>query len=328
MGNRLRSVFVFRQFPHVLQVLGEHKERLNQFSSLGIESTLKGNKLMLLHGPKEALEEVSNWLTRAKSAVESGKTIPDEGSYMAAKGKGRRTFRGGSSSRNSNNVSPQPALKKEGVLIPKNPNQREYLRDIEDFDLVFGLGPAGSGKTYLAVCSAAKALDTEQVSKIVITRPAVEAGEKLGFLPGTLEEKVDPYLMPIYDALEHYWGREYLALMKRIGKIEVAPLAFMRGRTLQNSFILLDEAQNCTWSQIKMLLTRIGEGSKCVVTGDVSQSDLRYGESGLSRMADALEDVEGISVFEFTSQDVVRHPLVGRIVRVLDSLDAFSSEDN
>ena len=200
----------------------------------------------------------------------------------------------------------------------KTVGQKTYVEAIKKNTVVFGVGPAGTGKTYLAVCMAVSAFKSRQVEKIILTRPAVEAGEKLGFLPGDLQTKVDPYLRPLYDALQELLGLEtYGKLMER-GAIEVAPLAYMRGRTLSNAFIILDEAQNTTKEQMKMFLTRMGEGSKMVVTGDVTQIDLDGKASGLVHSTKILEDVEGIAVCRLTAKDVVRHPLVMRIIRAYE----------
>ncbi|PWM72654.1 MAG: phosphate starvation-inducible protein PhoH [Bacillota bacterium] len=197
----------------------------------------------------------------------------------------------------------------------KTVGQKRYAEAIKKNTVVFGIGPAGTGKTYLAVALAVAAYKSKTAEKIILTRPAVEAGEKLGFLPGDLQNKVDPYLRPLYDALQEMFGLEtYGKLMER-GVIEIAPLAYMRGRTLNNAFIILDEAQNTTKEQMKMFLTRLGEGSKMVITGDVTQIDLPEGKkSGLKHAAEILKDIEGISVVRLTARDVVRHPLVCSIV--------------
>jgi len=201
----------------------------------------------------------------------------------------------------------------------KTVGQKAYVDAIKKQPVVFGIGPAGTGKTYLAVCLAVQAFKQKQVEKIILTRPAVEAGEKLGFLPGDLQTKVDPYLRPLYDALQEMFGVEsYEKLMER-GAIEIAPLAYMRGRTLSNAFIILDEAQNTTREQMKMFLTRLGDGSRMVITGDVTQIDLPEGKkSGLIHAVNLLKDVEGISVINLTDKDVVRNPLVMRIVRAYE----------
>jgi phosphate starvation-inducible PhoH-like protein len=205
------------------------------------------------------------------------------------------------------------------TLAPKTVNQRRYLEAIERNDLVFGVGPAGTGKTYLAVAMAVSALISKKISRIILTRPAVEAGERLGFLPGTLQEKVDPYLRPLYDALFDMLEQDKVEKLLERNTIEVAPLAFMRGRTLNDSFIILDEAQNSTPEQMKMVLTRQGFSSKMVVNGDVTQIDLPSGRrSGLLDAIEVLKGVEGISFVKFDDRDVVRHPLVQRIVRAYE----------
>ena len=205
------------------------------------------------------------------------------------------------------------------ILAPKSVNQRRYLEAIERNDLVFGIGPAGTGKTYLAVAMGISALMNKQVARIILTRPAVEAGERLGFLPGTLQEKVDPYLRPLYDALYDMLDNERVEKLLERNVIEVAPIAFMRGRTLSDSFIILDEAQNSTPEQMKMVLTRQGFNSKMVVNGDVTQIDLPNSRrSGLIEAAEVLKGVEGISFVQFDDKDVVRHALVQRIVKAYE----------
>jgi phosphate starvation-inducible protein PhoH and related proteins len=205
-------------------------------------------------------------------------------------------------------------------LKARTPNQSVYLDNIANHDITFGIGPAGTGKTYLAVACAVDALERSSVQRIVLTRPAVEAGEKLGFLPGDLTQKVDPYLRPLYDALYDLMGFERVGKAFERNALEIAPLAFMRGRTLNNAFVILDEAQNTTPEQMKMFLTRIGFGSKCVVTGDISQIDLPKGTlSGLVDAERVLRRVKGIAHTRFTSADVVRHPLVARIVDAYDA---------
>jgi phosphate starvation-inducible PhoH-like protein len=217
-------------------------------------------------------------------------------------------------------------LREHGVHVPRGgirargSHQREYLAHIRGGDLTFGIGPAGTGKTYLAVACAVEALQTERVRRIVLVRPAVEAGERLGFLPGDLTQKVDPYLRPMYDALYEMMGFDRVARFIERNVIEVAPLAFMRGRSLNDSFIILDEAQNTTIEQMKMFLTRIGFGSRAVVTGDVTQTDLPAGrQSGLAHVVQVLRNVTGVAFTFFDTQDVVRHPLVQRIVQAYES---------
>lgn len=206
-------------------------------------------------------------------------------------------------------------LTRKADLHGRTPRQVEYLRQIQEHDITFAIGPAGTGKTYLAVASAVDAFERDHVSRIVLTRPAVEAGERLGFLPGDLAQKVDPYLRPLYDALYDLMGFDKVAKLFERAAIEIAPLAYMRGRTLNQAFIILDEAQNTTPEQMKMFLTRIGIGAKAVVTGDVTQIDLQKGQkSGLVEAQTILREVRGIAFAEFGTADVVRHPLVARIV--------------
>ena len=217
---------------------------------------------------------------------------------------------------------------RRGLIRGRGPNQKRYLKNIQTHDINFGVGPAGTGKTYLAVACAVEALEREVVRRLVLTRPAVEAGERLGFLPGDLAQKVDPYLRPLYDALYEMLGFERVAKLIERNVIEVAPLAYMRGRTLNDSFIILDEAQNTTVEQMKMFLTRIGFGSTAVVTGDVTQIDLPRGaSSGLRHVVEVLKDVEGISFSFFLAKDVVRHPLVQRIVNAYERFETAKDED-
>ena len=218
---------------------------------------------------------------------------------------------------------PEVVIKtKRGMVRARGPNQKEYLHRIVTHDINFGIGPAGTGKTYLAVACAVEALERDQVRRVLLVRPAVEAGEKLGFLPGDLSDKIDPYLRPLYDALYEMLGFERVAKLIERNVIEVAPLAYMRGRTLNDSFIILDEAQNTTPEQMKMFLTRIGFGSTAVITGDVTQVDLPRGQkSGLRESSEVLANVDGISFTFFNSRDVVRHPLVLRIVNAYDDYD-------
>lgn len=216
-------------------------------------------------------------------------------------------------------TEPTPLLTKRGDLRPRTPNQGHYMDKINAHDITFGIGPAGTGKTYLAVAMAIDALERKAVQRIVLTRPAVEAGEKLGFLPGDLGQKVDPYLRPLYDALYDLMGYERVQKTFERQALEIAPLAFMRGRTLHHAFVILDEAQNTSPEQMKMFLTRLGLGSKAVITGDISQIDLPKGQqSGLIDAQSVLKGVEGIAFSPFTSADVVRHPLVARVVDAYD----------
>jgi phosphate starvation-inducible PhoH-like protein len=212
------------------------------------------------------------------------------------------------------------------TIRPKTANQNKYVDAIDENTITFGIGPAGTGKTYLAMAKAVAALQAKKVNRIILTRPAVEAGEKLGFLPGTLSEKIDPFLRPLFDALHDMIDVDSIPRLMQTGVIEVAPLAYMRGRTLNDSFIILDEAQNTTPEQMKMFLTRLGFGSKMVITGDVTQVDLPNGmRSGLRIITDILQDVEDISFMELTAEDVVRHRLIGDIVKAYEKYDEIKT---
>ncbi len=212
------------------------------------------------------------------------------------------------------------------VIKPRGQNQQQYVEHIRNHDINFGIGPAGTGKTYLAVAAAVEALNQQDVRRILLVRPAVEAGEKLGFLPGDLAQKIDPYLRPLYDALYEMLGFEQVNKLIEKQVIEIAPLAYMRGRTLNNAFVILDESQNTTREQMKMFLTRIGFGSTAVITGDITQVDLPRGtNSGLIHVLNVLKDINGISMTRFASRDVVRHPLVARII---DAYEAHESEED
>ena len=213
------------------------------------------------------------------------------------------------------------------VIKPRGQHQQGYLETIREYDINFGIGPAGTGKTYLAVACAVEALMRDDIKRILLVRPAVEAGEKLGFLPGDLSQKIDPYLRPLYDALHDMLGSEQVEKLIERNVIEVAPLAYMRGRTLSHSYVILDESQNTTKEQMKMFLTRIGFGSKAVVTGDITQVDLPRGvQSGLRHVLDVLDGVEGIGLTRFNNKDVVRHPLVQKVVDAYDKFEALEKK--
>ena len=296
------------------RILGAFDENLNFLSrELGVLAYVDGVKIRV-EGEEQAVLLAAQVLKELVKLTDNGEEI-DKGRMaycieLAKEGKSEEiaSLSGG-----------VVAITARGKQIKcKTVGQQAYVDAIKKDTVVFGVGPAGTGKTYLAVCMAVAAFKSRQVEKIILTRPAVEAGEKLGFLPGDLHEKVDPYLRPLYDALQELLGLEtYVKLMER-GAIEVAPLAYMRGRTLSNAFIILDEAQNTTKEQMKMFLTRMGEGSKMVVTGDVTQIDLDGKDSGLVHATDILDCVEGISVCRLTAKDVVRHPLVMRIIHAYE----------
>lgn len=269
-------------------------------------------------------------LTGAADAVSAARSLVDELLAMTQAGHALGESDVSSSSRilrteggpRPSEVLGEAILSSRGKVIrPKTLGQKAYVDAIEDNTIVFGIGPAGTGKTYLAMAKAVQALQRKEVSRIILTRPAVEAGERLGFLPGTLTDKIDPYLRPLYDALNEMMDPELVPKLMATGTIEVAPLAYMRGRTLNDSFVVLDEAQNTTPEQMKMFLTRLGFGTRMVVTGDITQVDLPQGASGLRLVTRVLSDIDDIHFAYLTSDDVVRHTLVGRIV------DAYSEYD-
>lgn len=302
---------------------GQFDEHLRQIErSLGVEINNRGNCFQVIgeDASVRAAGEVLNGLY-AESANE---TLSPAQVHLFLQGTGLA------------NVV-QPKLDDEPIIIrtrrgqikPRTPNQQRYVKAIQNHDINFGVGPAGTGKTYLAVATAVEALERDEVRRILLVRPAVEAGERLGFLPGDLAQKVDPYLRPLYDALYEMLGFEKVAKLTERNVIEVAPLAYMRGRTLNESFVILDEAQNTSVEQMKMFLTRIGFGSKAVITGDVTQIDLpTHQKSGLRHVIEVLKDVDGISFNFFLSRDVVRHPLVARIVNAYEDYEQANPAEN
>ena len=299
------------------RILGAFDENLDLIvKQLEIVAYVEGVKIRM-EGSEENVAQASAVFRALLKAVENGEVI-DEGKIvycveLAKEGKADEI-----TAVSSGTV----AITARGKQIKcKTVGQQAYVDAIKKNTVIFGVGPAGTGKTYLAVCMAVSAFKAKQVEKIILTRPAVEAGEKLGFLPGDLQTKVDPYLRPLYDALQELLGLETYAKLMERGVIEVAPLAYMRGRTLSNAFIILDEAQNTTKEQMKMFLTRMGEGSKTVVTGDVTQIDLDGKASGLVHATKILDGVEGIAVCKLTAKDVVRHPLVMRIIRAYEKAE-------
>ena len=269
-------------------------------------------------------------LTGDATAVHSARSLVDELLQLTRDGHDLGPSDIAASSRILEQGGPRPSevlgeaiLSTRGRIIrPKTLGQKEYVDAIDENTIVFGIGPAGTGKTYLAMAKAVQALQRREVNRIILTRPAVEAGERLGFLPGTLTDKIDPYLRPLYDALNEMMDPEVVPKLMASGTIEVAPLAYMRGRTLNDSFVVLDEAQNTTPEQMKMFLTRLGFGTRMIVTGDITQVDLPGGTSGLRLVTRILDDVDDIHFARLTSEDVVRHTLVGRIV------DAYSAYDD
>ena len=302
----------------LVELCGPLDEHLHQIESrLGIEVRRRGNRFHLVGLP--AAIERAETLLRDLYARGQREPVDSERVHMALQEIGMDA----AGTPLPDMPSPSDELKvhtARGAIRARGANQLEYLSSVRTHDLTFGIGPAGTGKTYLAVACAVEALQADKVRRIILVRPAVEAGERLGFLPGDLSQKVDPYLRPMYDALYEMLGFERVGKLMERNIIEVAPLAFMRGRSLNDSFVILDEAQNTTNEQMKMFLTRIGFGSKAVVTGDITQVDLPNSkQSGLRTVIDILRGVRGIAFTFFTSRDVVRHPLVQRIVQAYEA---------
>ena len=295
------------------RLYGEHDQHLARIEQqLGVELSQRGNQLAI-YGPAAEAANARNAITALYGRLKKGKDVDMQEVDAAL----RLAAHGGAGSQAEIEV-----VTRRRVITPRSPTQGDYIKALSEYELVFGLGPAGTGKTYLAVAIAAAMLTSGRVDRIILSRPAVEAGERLGFLPGDVREKVDPYLRPLYDALYDMLPAEQV--MKRLGngEIEIAPLAFMRGRTLANAFVILDEAQNTTPVQMKMFLTRLGENSRMAVTGDLTQIDLPLGaRSGLTDAIEVLQGVPGITFIRFTDMDVVRHGLVTRVVRAYDAKD-------
>jgi phosphate starvation-inducible PhoH-like protein len=278
---------------------------------------------VLVRGNEITLSGSTDAVARAKALVEELLAMTKAGHDLAPSdvSSSARMLRQEGGPRPSEVLGEAILTTRGKVIRPKTLGQKEYVDAIEENTIVFGIGPAGTGKTYLAMAKAVQALQRKEVTRIILTRPAVEAGERLGFLPGTLTDKIDPYLRPLYDALNEMMDPEIVPRLMATGTIEVAPLAYMRGRTLNDSFVVLDEAQNTTPEQMKMFLTRLGFGTRMVVTGDITQVDLPQGSSGLRLVTRVLDGIDDIHFSRLTSDDVVRHSLVGRIV------DAYSEYD-
>ncbi|MGY4827413.1 PhoH family protein [Sphaerotilaceae bacterium SBD11-9] len=320
----LRHAFIPLDNARLSHLCGSVDDHLRQIEAAFGVSISRRNESFRIEGAKPAAERAVALLQTLYDHAR--KPIPPEAFQLALVEAQADVKRGGARAA-LREVQDDQAEAEEFVLRTRRAdlsgrteNQRAYLNNIQAHDITFGIGPAGTGKTFLAVASAVDALERSAVQRIILTRPAVEAGERLGFLPGDLAQKVDPYLRPLYDALYDLMGLEKVGKAFEKGLIEIAPLAFMRGRTLNHAFVILDEAQNTTREQMKMFLTRIGFGAKCVVTGDVSQIDLPRGtDSGLIDAERVLRRVKGIAMTRFTAADVVRHPLVARIVEAYDA---------
>ena len=295
--------------------LDEHIKMIEQ--RLGIEIRNRGNNFQLV-GDMDIIRIVSEMLEDLYDEAKQGNQLTPEQVHLYLQQSGVEQKQE-ELAEEDREVSIRT---KKALIRPRGPNQQLYVRSIQTHDINFGIGPAGTGKTYLAVACAVEALEREEIDRILLVRPAVEAGEKLGFLPGDLSQKVDPYLRPLYDALYEMLGFEKVGKLIERNVIEVAPLAYMRGRTLNNSFVILDESQNTTREQMKMFLTRIGFGSTAVITGDITQVDLPKGTlSGLVHAMKVLDGVKDIGFTQFSAKDVVRHPLVQHIVRAYDRFE-------
>ena len=293
----------------MIRVLGVHDRVLGQveteFPDVSIHA--RGNRITI-GGPRRRAEEAMALVRELVSLAKTGVELAAHDVSQAA-----RVHR--EAELDASEVLGKPIVSRNGRTIrPKTLGQKHYVDSIDQNTIVFGIGPAGTGKTYLAMAKAVAALENRQVDRIILTRPAVEAGERLGFLPGTLSEKIDPYLRPLFDALHEMMNPELVPKLLASGTVEVAPLAYMRGRTLNNSFIILDEAQNTTPEQMKMFLTRLGFDSKMVITGDITQVDVPGGHSGLRKVVDILEGIDGIHFERLGAADIVRHRLVSDIV--------------
>jgi phosphate starvation-inducible PhoH-like protein len=298
-------------------IVGRGDENLKLFSQLfGVKVLARGTEI-LIRGEEEKVQNMGKFIREVLREFTKGPLSSGE-----VRERAKAFVKGGTEGISPDAEEVVLITYRKKAIVPKTENQKVYVRAIREKDVVFGIGPAGTGKTYLAVAMALAFMKENKISKIILTRPAVEAGEKLGYLPGTIAEKVDPYLRPLYDALYDMVGYDKTAYMLEKNIIEIAPLAFMRGRTLNDAFIILDEAQNSTREQMKMFLTRIGFGSKVVITGDITQIDLpKKEESGLVEAIKILKGTEGIGFVQFGREDVVRHPIVARIIRAYEEYE-------
>ncbi len=320
-GNRKRLSFEVGN--EIQELFGFNDENLRLIEDCLQVQLLLREGVLTVSGPPAAVERAGQAISNITSLIGEGKTVGPRDIKMALRLSGeeeKETFRQFFSE--VIDVSP-----KKRPVRPRSLGQKRYLDAIHQYDMVLAIGPAGTGKTYLAMAMAVSSFLKKQISRIILTRPAVEAGEKLGFLPGTLYEKINPYLRPLYDALYDMMESERVSRLLEMGTIEIAPLAFMRGRTLNDSFIILDEAQNTTSEQMKMFLTRLGFSSKAVITGDITQVDLPSGRvSGLIEVQSILKEVEGIKFVYLTEEDVIRHELVQRVIRAYESYQQSTSE--
>jgi phosphate starvation-inducible PhoH-like protein len=302
----------------MVAVVGPHDDNLRTIEAAfpSVNITVRGNEITL-RGPHADCTRLENLFGELMVVIRSGNILNVDAVTRAIEMLEHKPVDHPAEVMSLNIVS-----NRGRTIRPKTANQKRYVDAIEDHTITFGIGPAGTGKTYLAMAMAVAALNAKKINRIILTRPAVEAGEHLGFLPGTLSEKIDPYLRPLFDALHDMIDIDSIPRLMQSGVIEVAPLAYMRGRTLNDAFVILDEAQNTTPEQMKMFLTRLGFGSKMVVTGDVTQIDLPNGQnSGLRVIRDILKNIDDIAFLELTAEDVVRHRLIGDIVKAYDKFD-------
>ncbi len=317
--NQKEHKILFKDQEEALNLLGRLDENLNLIESAFKITLIPRGEFLLLQGQPQEIKRVSFLIEQLQELLRKGNALtPSEISYainMVKQNQGDKM---------EEVFSDLVYVTTRGKKIkPKTMGQKKYVTAIRNNDIVFGIGPAGTGKTYLAMAMAIASLKNKEVHRLVLTRPAVEAGEHLGFLPGDFQEKIDPYLRPLYDALYDLLGVDTFQKYVEKGIIEVAPLAYMRGRTLDDSFIILDEAQNSTAEQMKMFLTRLGFGAKAVITGDITQIDLPKGKfSGLAQIPKILPDIPGIEIVFFTEKDVVRHPLVQKIIKAYERYEA------
>ena len=318
-----RTLIIVPNAIAMVAVVGPHDDNLRVIEAAfpSVNITVRGNEITL-RGPHSDCARLENLFNEMMVVIRSGNILNVDAVNRAIEMLEHEPVDHPAEVMSLNIVS-----NRGRTIRPKTANQKRYVDAIEDHTITFGIGPAGTGKTYLAMAMAVAALQAKKVNKIVLTRPAVEAGESLGFLPGTLSEKIDPYLRPLFDALHDMIDIDSIPRLMQSGIIEVAPLAYMRGRTLNDAFVILDEAQNTTPEQMKMFLTRLGFGSKIVVTGDVTQIDLPNGQnSGLKVVRDILKDIDDIAFLELTAEDVVRHRLIGDIVKAYDKFDIARQE--
>lgn len=324
MAEKFEARVEFDDIGAAAEIFGRHDEHLAQIEkALGVRFMARGQELVIA-GDREKVEQAGEGLTQLQKFYRAGNRLTSQEVGYAI-----RAAQGGIKDALESLARDVALVTPRGKQIkPKTIGQQKYVEMIRNYDVVFAIGPAGTGKTYLAVVMAIKALRNKEVGRLVLTRPAVEAGEKLGFLPGDLQEKIDPYLRPLYDSLYDVLGVENTQRYLEKHIIEIAPLAYMRGRTLEDSFIILDEAQNTTPEQMKMFLTRLGFGSKAVITGDITQVDLPRGQvSGLVNALEVLKDIKGLGIHVMTGEDIVRHPLVEEIIRAYEKVGKAAAKE-